>query len=210
MFSGVFYIKTAQPELYAKAVSFIKSLKESSLETVSDTVYEGLTENESGESGEMLRAAENLSFNYISPTLETALLSNSYTSYALPVKDAVLTSGFGSRTDPVTKKSNATHGGVDLAASKGCVISAYSSGIVKDVGYSEVYGNCVTLSHSDGSESFYGHLSEASVETGEKLSTGDRIGVIGSTGKSTGTHLHFEIRVDGQKVDPMPYIYEKI
>lgn len=211
LFSFVFYIKTSRPELYSKAVAVIKELRQTTLETVSDGIYEkATTENESGESGEILKPAENLSFDYLSPDLKTVLLSNSVISHTLPVSNAVITSDFGGRTDPVTNKKNATHGGIDLAAPKGSEIYSYSDGTVTSVDTTAVYGNCVTVDHGDGRESFYGHMSDVSVKEGDFVQTGDILGIIGSTGKSTGVHLHFEIRVNGEKVDPSPYIYEKI
>ena len=107
------------------------------------------------------------------------------------------------------KQKNAGHHGIDLAAPKGSEIYAYDSGKVKQIGQNAVYGNFILLSHN-GFDSFYGHLSEINVAEGEKIRAGDSIGIIGSSGKSTGVHLHFEIRKDGTAVDPAPYLYEKI
>lgn len=211
LLSAVFYIKTSHPKLFDRAVGFITSFKEGTLETLSDTVYEGtLTQNDSGESGEMLRTAETLSFNYLSESQKTALLSNRAKSHTLPVTGAVMTSEFGERTDPVTGEREATHGGIDLAAPKGSGIFAYTSGRVSKVDTNAIYGNCITIDHGDGTETFYAHLSSVNVSTGDTVETGERIGTIGSTGKSTGTHLHFELRINGVKTDPAGYIYEKI
>ncbi len=205
---GVFYIKTSHPEIIDSAVNYIKNLdfSKKTLETVSDMLYEGATENQSGESGEILKSAENLSFNYLPNGFEAVSLKS---ESAPPVLNATVTSNFGARTDPVTNKKNASHGGIDLAASEGSLIYAYKSGVVKQAGYNDIYGNCLLLSHDNGLETFYGHLSVLYVSEGDTVCTGDTLGVIGSTGKSTGVHLHFETRLNGQKVNPLPY-YEKI
>lgn len=203
LFSAIFYIKTSKPELYNKAVSCVKTVLENrSLETVSDKIYESVTPT-----GDMLRTADTLDFTYLSSDLKTRLISGDF--YSMPLKNANLTSPFGTRTDPVTKAPLSTHHGIDLAAPAGSKIYAFSNGTVTFAGTTSVYGNCVTL-RGNTLESFYGHMSSLAVSEGDTVRAGDLIGIIGSTGKSTGTHLHFEIRKNGQRVDPAPYLYEKI
>ena len=208
--SAVFYVKTAQPELYSKAVSCVKSVfKDGSLETVSDKLFEKVSteETSSAPSGDMLRSAETFDFTYLSSELKTKLETGDF--YCMPLENAVVTSSFGGRTDPVTGESDAGHHGIDLAAAKGSEIHAFAGGVVSDAGQNSVYGNYVTVDHGDIS-TFYGHMSEISVSAGDSVKAGDTIGIIGSTGKSTGVHLHFEVRKDGERVDPAPYLYEKI
>lgn len=212
--AALFYIKTSHPNFAKKAIAYFKDFTagQKSLKTVSDAIYDEVTpENQSGESGEILKTAETLSFDYIPGGDGISFLSSSPLNiHTLPVLNATLTSDFGGRTDPVTGKQDATHGGIDLAAAKNSDIYAFSSGRVVSTGYNDIYGNCITLDHGNGVNSFYGHLSKITVETGDNVKTGDTVGVIGSTGKSTGTHLHFELHIDGKKVDPTPYLYEKI
>lgn len=161
----------------------------------------------------MLLTADNLSFDYLSEPLKIDLLNNGTelsADSAVPVMNATVTSDFGSRTDPVTGEKSAGHHGIDLAASPGSEIVAFMGGTVAETGKNDIYGNYVLINHGSELSSFYGHMSEVTVSEGDKVSAGDNIGIIGSTGKSTGVHLHFEVRVNGERVDPAPYIYEKI
>ncbi|MBQ9535001.1 MAG: M23 family metallopeptidase [Clostridia bacterium] len=124
--------------------------------------------------------------------------------YAIPVNGAV-TSHFGYRIHPIS--GNTTfHYGVDLRAAIGKRIGAFAAGKVSETGYGRIYGNYVRLEHADGYTSFYAHLNKISVKKGEKLSMGDKVGEAGSTGYSTGSHLHFELRRNGLILDPEPYI----
>ena len=221
--AGVFYVKTAQPLLWSKATNYIKNVTVGgkSLETIAGTLFERAdapqeqreppaeTENKSGESGDMLLTADDLNFNYLSDPLRYDVLSSAQT-FALPVVSATVTSTFGARTDPVTGEKEAGHHGIDLAASSGSSICAYTSGTVIEVGENEIYGNYAMIDHGDGLSTFYGHMSSVSVSEGDAIDAGGVIGVIGTTGKSTGVHLHFEVRLNGERVDPFPYLYEKI
>ena len=96
------------------------------------------------------------------------------------------------------------HHGIDLGAPIGTKVTAVREGEVKSVGWSDVYGNVVIVDH-DGVESLYAHLSGIDVKVGWPVIAGTKIGSCGSTGNSTGPHLHFEIRKNGQTVDPLPY-----
>ena len=200
--AGVFFVKTAKPELWQKAAAYVKSVTEGgkSLATLTEPEPEPKPENDTGESGDMLLTADNLGFSYLPREPQTAV----------PLTGATVTSQFGARTDPVTGEKAAGHHGIDLAASPGSDILCYAAGVVTSTASTEVYGNCVTVDHGNGLQSFYGHMSKIAVTEGQRVSAGEKLGVIGSTGKSTGVHLHFEIRKDGERVDPAPYIYEKI
>lgn len=215
LISGVFYLKTSKPDVYNSITAYIDSVikGKKSLETIGDALFNGMqeTENMAGESGEILKTAENLSFDYLPDHERYALLACMHTqSVSMPLKNSVVTSPFGDRTDPVTGEIKSTHHGIDLAADKGSPILAYKAGTVIETGSSEIYGNYVLIRHSDSLETFYGHMSEISVKEGERVLAGSTVGIIGSTGKSTGTHLHFEIHLNGQRVDPKEYLYEKI
>ncbi len=100
----------------------------------------------------------------------------------------------------------AMHTGVDLACSLGTTVSAAKSGTVVSVAYSAAYGNYITIAHDDGSSTMYAHLDTTSVSAGTYVSQGQSIGTVGSTGYSTGPHLHFEIIIDGEYVNPMNYV----
>lgn len=205
----VFYIKTAKPEFFDKAVNCIKDMAGKTMQTVSEGISQSKKQEESEQKpeGTILRSAETLDFSYLSETLVKRFETNDFCAF--PVSNATVTSEFGVRTDPVTNKKGAGHHGIDLAAPKGSEIYAYDSGYVKKTGENEIYGNFILLSHN-GFDSFYGHLSKVTVKEGDTVRSGDSIGIIGSSGKSTGIHLHFEIRRDETAVDPAPYLYEKI
>ncbi len=123
----------------------------------------------------------------------------------MPVKDFRYTSSFGFRYDPFNGGS-AMHAGTDMAGAYGEPIYASANGTVLQAGRSGGYGNLVELSHGKGIDTRYGHLSAILVHPGEQVRQGQMIGRMGSTGRSTGTHLHYEVRVDGRAVDARPYL----
>lgn len=124
--------------------------------------------------------------------------------YPLPYRVPV-TSAYGYRVHPVTGAWS-FHTGVDLGAGEGTPIYATRSGTVTTATYSDVYGNYVTINHGDGYSSLYGHMTHYVVSAGEYVSQGEVIGYVGSTGWSTGAHLHFTIYYNGSTVNPMDYI----
>ena len=120
--------------------------------------------------------------------------------FALPIKSAFrYTSGFGQRWGRM-------HEGTDFAASLGTPIYATADGVVTFAGRQSGYGNLVKIQHEFGIETRYAHQSKIRVKVGQRVSRGDRIGDMGNTGRSTGTHLHYEVRVGGKAVNPMTYI----
>jgi hypothetical protein len=119
-----------------------------------------------------------------------------------------LTSSFGWRTSP-TRGGTDFHTGQDFAHSHGSLVTAVSHGVVVYTGWSGGYGNLVRVRHTNGVESWYAHLSTIDVTVGDAVRAGHRLGEVGSTGNSTGPHLHLEIRVDDQPVDPMPWLARK-
>lgn len=119
----------------------------------------------------------------------------------MPVQGKV-TSGFGYRIHPITG-SRSFHTGIDLAAPEGTPIAAAYGGTVQETGYTSGRGNYILLSHSDNLQTLYCHLSEIQVQTGDAVDAGGTIGLVGTTGMSTGPHLHFELRVDGVRCNPV-------
>ncbi|MEG0940522.1 MAG: peptidoglycan DD-metalloendopeptidase family protein [Oscillospiraceae bacterium] len=111
-------------------------------------------------------------------------------------------SGFGYRTHPIFGDKR-FHSGVDIGASHGATIVAADSGTVVSAVYSSSYGNYVVISHGNGNSTLYAHMSSMAVSAGQTVSKGDTIGYVGSTGWSTGAHLHFKIKIGGTLVDPM-------
>jgi murein DD-endopeptidase MepM/ murein hydrolase activator NlpD len=121
------------------------------------------------------------------------------------VGDATLSSPFGYRPDPFLGRP-ALHPGVDLVQAFGSEIKATAVGRVTHAGPMGGYGNCVEIDHGNGVATRYGHMSEVLVEEGQTVGVGEAIGRIGSTGRSTGPHLHYEVRVDGEPVDPERFL----
>ena len=118
-----------------------------------------------------------------------------------PVQGTV-TSGFGIRTNPITGKQG-WHTGLDIAALTGTPIAAAYSGTVAETGQTSGRGNYIRLRHSDSLETMYCHLSQIDVEEGDEIQAGDTIGLVGSTGMSTGPHLHFEVWINGVRCNPV-------
>jgi len=123
-----------------------------------------------------------------------------------PVKSADFTSGYGVRSDPFRGRA-AMHAGIDLAGPTGTPIYATADGRVTDASYNRGgYGNLIKLDHGRGIETRYGHLSSIAVKDGQRVTRGQLIGRMGSTGRSTGSHLHYEVRIDGRAVNPIPFM----
>jgi murein DD-endopeptidase MepM/ murein hydrolase activator NlpD len=116
-----------------------------------------------------------------------------------------VTSGFGFRTNPFSGLSQ-MHEGMDISNRVGTLVVAPSDGIVSDVGNDLVYGKILVISHGFGMTSRYCHLSKALVKAGQKVNRGDKIAEIGMTGRTTGPHLHYEVRLNGIPVNPLRYI----
>jgi murein DD-endopeptidase MepM/ murein hydrolase activator NlpD len=115
-----------------------------------------------------------------------------------------LSSRFGWRN--ISVAGNRFHGGIDVAVDNGTPVAASGDGLVVTAGWVGAYGYAVYLEHADGLQTRYAHLSEVLVVEGELVRQGDTIGLAGSSGASTGPHLHFEIRVAGLAVDPLAYL----
>ena len=115
-----------------------------------------------------------------------------------------ITSRFGA----VESIRDHTHKGIDIAATRGTPILAAASGTVTFAGWSSGYGYLVKIDHGSGVETYYGHCSKLYVSAGSTVEAGDKIAAVGSTGNSTGNHLHFEIRLNGEQVNPQKYVYQ--
>ncbi|MGX0877350.1 murein DD-endopeptidase MepM/ murein hydrolase activator NlpD [Roseovarius sp. MBR-154] len=174
-----------------------------------DTVRRGY----SGQGGPLMPASFSTRGETLSPDAERAnrilgrldelnlyRLAAEKAPFALPVKSGFrFTSGFGTRWGRL-------HAGTDFAAPHGTPIFATADGVVSHAGWLAGYGRLVKIEHAFGIETRYAHMSRIRVQPGQRVSRGDRIGDMGNTGRSTGTHLHYEVRVDGKAVNPMTYI----
>ena len=126
-------------------------------------------------------------------------------SYAWPCPSCyTITSNYGYRYLELYGYTR-LHAGTDIGAQYGAEVTAAAAGNVTIATYGSGYGNYVMIAHADGSVTLYGHMSSLAVSAGQTVSQGDVIGYVGSTGNSTGPHLHFEVRINGSPVDPMQY-----
>ncbi|MDB4904013.1 MAG: hypothetical protein JWQ63_3294 [Mucilaginibacter sp.] len=117
-----------------------------------------------------------------------------------------LTSFFGYRSDPFNSAHAEFHPGIDFRGAKGDEAKCTASGRVIFTGWYGGYGNCVRIQHANNFETLYGHLSYISVKVGQDVTLGQKIGEVGSTGRSTGAHLHYEVRKNGKPVNPITFL----
>ena len=203
--SGKMFLLPTLPALYLpeKAVSYIEKLTEAlskKLKTESFSIT--------------LPSAANPEKKIRVECFPNAMLDSTVRSfffvpfYRFPLQHAVVTSDFGMRKSPFTGKST-YHAGIDLAAPTGSPVYACASGTIIEIAYSNIYGNYILLRHDDGRESLYGHLSKVRARLYEKVKSGIVIGYVGSTGLSTGPHLHFEVREQGKAKNPSLFIDTK-
>ena len=120
-----------------------------------------------------------------------------------------MASGYGWRIDPVYR-TRRFHAGMDFAAATGTDIYATGNGTVITTGWKQGYGNCIEINHGFGYLTLYGHLSAVKCRVGQKVKRGEVIGLVGSTGKSTGPHLHYEVHKNGKVVNPLNFYYGNI
>lgn len=144
-----------------------------------------------GEDIRVLDALKNATFEAVTVSKEAVM----------PVEGKV-TSGFGERVHPVTGKRS-FHTGIDIAAPQGTPVCTAYNGTVQETGYTSGRGNYILVKHGKSLQTLYCHLSEIAVQKGQTLTAGAQIGLVGSTGMSTGPHLHFELRVDGIRCNPV-------
>jgi len=123
----------------------------------------------------------------------------------VPAADQRITSSFGYRRDPFTRRS-AMHSGIDFKGAYGSPIMAAATGEVTFAGWKSGYGKVVEISHGNGIMTRYAHMSRIDVAIGQSVDAGQTVGGLGSTGRSTGPHLHFEVRVNGRPVNPRPFL----
>ncbi|MCP3870538.1 MAG: peptidoglycan DD-metalloendopeptidase family protein [Gammaproteobacteria bacterium] len=132
-------------------------------------------------------------------------VSEALTPAGKPVEKGWVSSGYGYRKDPFSGKKT-FHRGVDIAGKKNSEVFAVASGIVTEAGPKTGYGYLAEIRHAAGYTTRYAHNSKIFVETGDLISKGDRIGLMGSTGRSTGPHVHFEVARNGKSLNPLKYL----
>jgi murein DD-endopeptidase MepM/ murein hydrolase activator NlpD len=117
-----------------------------------------------------------------------------------------ITSGFGVRENPFSGENLERHKGLDIKGAVGNLVKSTANGKVIFAGRRGGYGNCIVINHHNGFQTYYGHLSKILVQVGQNISTGENIGRVGSTGRSTGAHLHYEIHKNGKPISPKAFL----
>lgn len=194
-----------------EAEELIKQIKDDNEEKELDlSIIEKYTQNEDEVNTTKIEVAKQESEEMIKEKIEKQKeeeLMPEVNGIKLALKpiSGTITSRYGESSS--LRKS--THTGLDIAATTGTPIKVVADGIVTNASYSGSYGNLVKISHGDGVETWYAHTSKMYVTVGQKVSAGDTIAAVGSTGNSTGAHLHFEIRINGNHVNPQKYLYNQ-
>jgi murein DD-endopeptidase MepM/ murein hydrolase activator NlpD len=200
--------KSTYTEMFDQEVSL--SLAKRGALGISDLLYNNLSakmEEEETQKTDPSSAPDpaDISSTPSSPPSQIQDASNSQeyeiTDLQLPVH-ASISSAFGMRKDPYSHQAR-FHKGLDLAAPEGMKVAPALSGTVVSAGYENGYGNTVVIQHSQGLQTRYGHLGSINVKAGESVTSQDILGTVGSTGRSTGPHLHFEVIRMGKAVDPL-------
>jgi murein DD-endopeptidase MepM/ murein hydrolase activator NlpD len=152
------------------------------------------------------KAADHLEreVRHINDRLRSDILRLASIPRGLPV-NGYITDGFGMRRNPFNGEGREVHEGLDIAVDFGTPVASTADGLVIYAAPHAGYGNLVIVYHSNGITTRYGHLSRISIEAGQRVKRGDQIGNVGSTGRSTGPHVHYEIRENDQPVDPQRY-----
>lgn len=167
------------------------------------TITEKNTENIEEVNTTTLDVAKSTVMKTEETTEETSIANINGVKIASVPVTGVVSSRYGS----VSSLRVSTHTGLDIAAPYGTAIKAVADGTVTFAAYSGSYGYLVKIDHGNGVETWYGHTSKMYVKAGEKVNAGDTIAAVGSTGNSTGNHLHLEIRINGKHVNPQKYLY---
>ena len=204
-------------EIFSGQIDFSRSLRKGDRLTV---VYEDLQAD-----GESMRSGKVLSTEFINngKSNQAVLFQDATSSkgqyytfdgqslrkafLASPLEFTRMSSGYGIRVHPITNDKRA-HKGIDYAAPTGTPIRTVGDGVVEFAGTQRGYGNVIEIKHRDGKSTVFAHLSRIGVKKGQKVEQGELIGAVGSTGFSTGPHLHFEFRVDGEHRDPLTLVAE--
>lgn len=137
--------------------------------------------------------------------LNRIIYNISYTPLGAPYPGNI-TSNFGHRENPFGGSNVETHKGLDIKGPMGAPVKAMAKGEVAFAGQRGGFGNCIILKHGNGFETLYGHLSKILVSSGQQIEIGQQIGNIGSTGRSTGPHLHYEVHRNGEKINPQSFL----
>jgi murein DD-endopeptidase MepM/ murein hydrolase activator NlpD len=213
-------LKGKQPATNAPAVSIAPAVNSASdyiqsiqgkLQKINDYLrkrgLKGFSTNSIGGNGnaEESKLSDNEKYSLYDEYLGRLLNSVAFTPMGYPRLSSI-TSAFGYRSDPFDSENAEYHPGIDFKGAKGDPVHVTADGDVVFTGRKGGYGNCIIVQHRNDFQTLYGHLSHINVKEGELVKTGDIIGKVGSTGRSTGTHLHYEVRKNGKPVNPIKFL----
>ena len=192
-----------------EAEGIVSTLKEQYGEIEPDLVINQIyLDNADEVNEETIKLAKQELTNSLQEELEEKQEIDSRTVNGIYLAVVPVTGRITSRFGAVESIRDHTHKGIDIAATRGTPILATASGKVSFAGWSSGYGYLVKIDHGNGVETYYGHCSKLYVSAGDTVEAGKQIAAVGSTGNSTGNHLHFEIRLDGKQVNPQTYVYQ--
>ena len=192
-----------------EAEEIVSTLKEQYSEIEPDLVINQIyLDNADEVNEETIKLAKQELTNSLQEELEEKQEIDSRTVNGIYLAVVPVTGRITSRFGAVESIRDHTHKGIDIAATRGTPILATASGTVTFAGWSSGYGYLVKINHGNGVETYYGHCSKLYVSAGDTVEAGEQIAAVGSTGNSTGNHLHFEIRLDGKQVNPQTYVYQ--
>jgi len=147
----------------------------------------------------------NETFALYNDRLKDFLIGVAFTPMGYPA-NYIINSKFGYRSDPIRKGRVEFHPGLDFKGRRGDAVKSTAEGKVIIAGWFQGYGKCVKIKHANNLETLYGHLSKINVKVGQKVNAGQVVGHVGSTGHSTGNHLHYEVRKNGRPVNPKSFL----
>lgn len=208
-------LRSSAAELHGKLDGITRQLSEFEARTRRLAIVAGLSDAARGGVGGPVAPAASLADQTAVVSSRLALLETEFskrteliaqTPTVWPVH-GVLNSGFGVRADPFTG-APARHEGLDISSTRSEPVLATADGVVIHSGWAGEYGKAIAIQHGDRYETLYGHLEKTLVAAGQRVRRGDRVGLVGSTGRSTAPHLHYEVRVDGHPVNPLEYVLE--
>ncbi|HEX3386183.1 MAG TPA: M23 family metallopeptidase [Mucilaginibacter sp.] len=164
------------------------------------------TKDIGGDNSASVSLSDNEKYSLYDEYVGKLLNSMAFTPMGYPRLSSI-TSGFGYRSNPFDSDEGAElHPGVDFRGAKGDPVRVTADGKVAFTGWKGGYGNCIIVQHKNDFQTLYGHLSHIGVEEGQQVKTGDVIGKVGSTGRTTGPHLHYEVRKNGKPINPVKFL----
>ena len=190
-------LKKRYESIDQKLISINKYLKARGIKPI-------LKDNVGGAEEDEIFAGEEIGAFYDN-YLDKVMHNVAYTPMGYPHYGSI-TSGFGHRENPFTGENVESHKGLDIKGSTGDIVKSTASGKVIFAGRRGGYGNCIVINHGNGFQTYYGHLSKILVAEGQQIMLGENIGKVGSTGRSTGPHLHYEIHRNGKAISPRSFL----